>query len=59
MTGKRGDVVREDAVAALPADARLRASIITRSSIRLSFTGVEVGWTTKQFTPRMFSWIST
>jgi hypothetical protein len=42
-----------------PADARLSASIMTSSSIRLSLTGVEVGCTTKQFTPRMFSRIST
>jgi hypothetical protein len=42
-----------------PADARLSASIITSNSIKLSFTGVDVGCTTKQCTPRMFSWIST
>ena len=42
-----------------PADARLSASIITSSSIRLSFTGEQVGWITYTSTPRTFSWIST
>ena len=42
-----------------PADARLSASIMTSSSIRLSLAGAQVGCTTKQFTPRTFSLIST
>ena len=42
-----------------PADARLSASIMISSSIRLSFAGAQVGCTTKQFTPRTFSLIST
>jgi hypothetical protein len=42
-----------------PAEARLSASIMTRSSIRLSLAGAQVGCTTKQFTPRTFSLIST
>ncbi len=42
-----------------PADARLSASIMIKSSIRFWFTGELVGCTTKQFTPRTFSPIST
>src|ERR1051325_609030 len=41
------------------ADARLNASIRTRSSIRLSFTGGHVGWTTNTSVPRTFSLIWT
>ena len=42
-----------------PADARRSASIMISSSIRLWFAGADVGCTTKQFTPRTFSPIST
>src|SRR5262245_42756336 len=41
------------------ADARLNASIITRSSIKLSLTGGQVGWTTNTSWPRTFSLICT
>src|SRR6266404_4455606 len=42
-----------------PADARLSASIMMSSSIRLLFAGEQVDCTTKQLTPRTFSPIST
>ena len=42
-----------------PADARLSASIMISSSISDWFGGEHVGCTTKQFTPRTFSPIST
>src|SRR5581483_7985480 len=41
------------------AEARLKESSITRSSIRLSFTGGQVGCTTKTSAPRTFSSIWT
>src|SRR5262245_39581641 len=41
------------------ADARLNASSISSSSIRLSFVGVDVDWMTKTSPPRTFSVIST
>ncbi len=41
------------------AEARFSASIRISSSIRLSFAGNEVDWTTKTSSPRTFSWIST
>jgi hypothetical protein len=37
------------------ADDRLKASIISSSSIRCSLTGGHVGWMTKTSCPRMFS----
>ena len=40
------------------AEARRSASHMISSSIRLSFTGAHVGWTTKASTPRTFSPIS-
>src|SRR3989338_2935915 len=40
-------------------EALFRASIIIRSSIRLSLTGVQVGWTTNTSLPRIFSSILT
>jgi hypothetical protein len=42
-----------------PADARLRASIMMSSSIRLRFGGLQVDCMMKQLTPRTFSPIST
>ena len=41
------------------ADARLNASSMTSSSIRLSLTGGQVGWMTKTSWPRTFSLIWT
>jgi hypothetical protein len=41
------------------ADARLHASAMISSSIRLSFTGGQVGCTMKTSLPRTFSMIST
>ncbi len=41
------------------AEARFSASTITRSSIRLSFVGAQVGCRTKMSRPRTFCWIST
>ncbi len=41
------------------ADARVSASIVIRSSIRLSFAGFDVDWMTKTSSPRTFSLIST
>jgi len=41
------------------ADERLNASSMIRSSIRLSFTGGEVGWMMKTSAPRTFSSICT
>src|SRR5262249_7014868 len=41
------------------AEARLNASIMTRSSIRWSLTGGQVGWITKTSWPRTFSLIWT
>ena len=41
-----------------PALARFSASTVTSSSIKLSFTGAQVGCTTYTSTPRTFSWIS-
>src|SRR4029078_11865038 len=43
----------------LPADARLSASIMISSSISVWLGGEQVGWTTKQLTPRTFSPTST
>lgn len=42
-----------------PADARLSASTMIISSIRLSFVGAHVDCRTKTSLPRTFSWIST
>ena len=36
---------------------RLKASSITSSSMRFSFTGPQVGWNTKTSAPRTLSWI--
>jgi len=41
------------------AEARFRASIMTSSSMRWSFTGGHVGWMMKTSTPRTLSRIST
>ena len=41
------------------AEDRRSASSVISSSIRLSFAGNEVDWTTNTSRPRTFSWIST
>src|SRR3569623_221238 len=41
------------------AEERRSASVMIRSSIRLSFAGNEVDWMMKASEPRTFSWIST
>ena len=41
------------------AEERRAASIMIKSSIRWSFAGNEVDWTTNTSSPRTFSWIST
>ena len=47
-----------DAAALEPAEARRSASAMIKSSIRLSFTGEQVGWMMYVSTPRTFSRIS-
>jgi hypothetical protein len=42
----------------LEADALLKASIMIKSSIKFSLTGVQVGWTTNTSTPRTLSSIA-
>ena len=41
------------------AEARFKASTISSTSIRLSFAGAQVDWSTKQSLPRTFSRSST
>ena len=42
-----------------PAEARRRASMLISIAIRLSLTGLQVDWTTKQSRPRTVSSIQT